>query len=749
MMLGVRFYSYILCFSLLATASQSAMALLNQRGQGTAEDRSGLVLLYTFDESNSTDIIYNQVKKSNAADPTHLRFQGVRNNMELKNGSLFFNSNAVLTFNDQRYLSRALGQKIGSVVVNLESKKAIGRKVIPNRAYLKSQSPVSFSSLCPSDDQMTLQIFHRPSNANFVNHYDRSKRYALRPNVFALRPLNEYYGSFFSGVDSSRKSMNNSVKNIFHQNRRDDLYYNGEINESIMTFKAGDYFNSYHKVYSEAGTQGWTSFESKAGNLKVPNSNSSHLLLGFGYFPGGESVAAKNQALQAATSDAVVKNLVSAFATGYVGEVLQVALYCRQVTRAEVLDGEFINTTKIKVTPELNSEPTQSERVAVRLLSLITKKKIPIDAGIVKEAAAFIAKGDYQSAARIGIELPDFYNNTVKDFALRMSNREESVDAPLNDMTATLVGIVRDELDARLMLTGDFYYKANPLAGVPSDVRRHMLLSNIHYDEIEKRGLDLKKVLVRENEQKILSDAASVTKHPDPAGVLSSRAFLSAHAVAGTNRRQVEYAFKQFMCVDLADMADTKASDLRVGRDIDRFPAGSNKKYQTSCKGCHSVMDGFRGAFAKTDFDILSNFVKHTAFFPSFSKRVSGKSLTYPRDVHYKVNHNEFSFPSGYVTNDDSFQNYANRGANKILFGWRGPASKGFGMGQFGKMLSNSERFSKCMVKRVFESICPVKVSEETLAKLQLYVLDFEKNKYDLKKLYMQAAVSPLCLGSN
>ena len=41
---------------------------------------------------------------------------------------------------------------------------------------------------------------------------------------------------------------------------------------------------------------------------------------------------------------------------------------------------------------------------------------------------------------------PAFYNTTVREFATPWTNREQSVYADLNDSTATVVGMVRDEV---------------------------------------------------------------------------------------------------------------------------------------------------------------------------------------------------------------------------------------------------------------------------------------------------------------
>ena len=587
---------------------------------------------------------------------------------------------------------------------------------------------------------MTLQVFYKPKNMNYSRGY---------PHIISLRPVDTEEWTFNMKHFYSNKTLYSQIAGLAMVSQRNDLYFSKVINESVITFKTGADTSSYQVIHDNSESEGWLSYQRNSGRRKISDVENSVLMIGHDHFTNGENITDVIDQLNTLSEDEEVQKLIHTYTSGFIGEIQQIALYCRHVTQSEVLRGEYEDTKRIKVTPRLDSEPTKSEKIAVRLLSLITKKKIPIDAEVVAEAAALIDQGDYKQAALLGVNLPGFYNNTVKEFALKMSNREETVDVPLNDMAATIIGAVRDQTDARELLTGNFYYRADPLAGVPSEIVRNMLTSNKHYEGLDSRKLDLKKALVIAQPQKLLANAGAVTDHPDPSGVLTSRAFLSAHASAGTNRRIVEYAFKQFMCVDLSDMSDTEASDLRVGRDIDRFPAGSHKKYQTSCKGCHTVMDGFRGAFAKVDFDISQAFVKYADYHPMNTKEVSGVEIIYPENISYKVNHNEFSYPSGFVTTDDSFYNFANLGANKILFGWRTPATKGFGMGQFGKMLAKSQRFSKCMVKRVFESVCPVIVKERTLSKLSAYVTDFEKYNYNLKNLFLNAAISPLCLGSN
>ena len=734
MRLALKCLNRILLFVVVTSFSSQGLALLNVGGKGSAEDRAELKLLYTFDDDESSNKIINQVHSNDLSHPSHLLIKGNRSNLIISDSSIKFSKNAILNNTDRKHIAAKIWDDVGSskkpIIVSLESKKAIGRRVLQDGVYLESQGKVDFIDLCSSNEEATLQVFFKPKNVNYG---------PLTANIFRLQPLTATHGTITLSQQFNEKRLRAYVNEKAAAFRVNDLEFTGVQNESVVTFSPSTGIDGYFLLHSGAGKEGWESVNTTAGGKVLKNYANSRVLLGTAPIKNGAGASNLVNQLNALNDDASVKAIIQGNTGGYVGSIEQIAFYCRFVDQAEVLGGEYTDTTKIKVTPNLNGEPTQAEKVAVRLLSLMAKKKIPVDAALVKKAALHISRGEYKKAAQVGVELPDFYNNTVKDLGLRMSNREETIDAPLNDFAATMIGVVRDQVNAKELLTGNFYYRGNGLVGVPSDMKTHMLHSNIHYQELEKGGYDLKKALVRADGQKITGPQGTPVNHPDPAGVLTSRAYMAAHAVAGTNRRQVEYAFKQFMCLDLSEIADTEASDLRVGRDIDRFPGNSHKKYQTSCKGCHTVMDGFRGAFAKTDF---GTYVKH-------GDLVTVHKGRYPKKVSFKVNHNEFAYPNGYITRDDSFYNFANRGANKVLLGWRSPVSKGYGMGQFGKMLAESKRFSKCMVKRVFEAVCPVNIDENILSKLSVYVSEFESSNYNLKELFINASISPLCLGGN
>ena len=373
---------------------------------------------------------------------------------------------------------------------------------------------------------------------------------------------------------------------------------------------------------------------------------------------------------------------------------------------------------------------------AARLKSLEIYKRLvgvttPIDNPVLVQMEQQVAAGDLRAAARIATAEPGFYNLVVRDFAARMSTREETINEQFNDFTATFIGVTRDNLDARLLLSGKLSYKGSIDAPVRNDINSDILDSNNHYADLESDEYDYASVLTRENTQyiKTSNNDANYVNHPDAAGVLTSRAFMGAHALDGTNRRLVEYTMKQFACFEMAEWADATATDIRVGRDIDRFPGGEGSKYLTTCKACHSVMDGFRGAFAKYDFN--QGFVNYRA------------------GVDNKMNQNNNTFSGGFATTDSSWINNARSPANVQRFGWRGAVTSGVGVRQFGTAVANSRAFSKCMVKKIYREVCrrPVANFEESM--VDSVATSFESGGYNLRNLFEEIAVRRECIGAN
>lgn len=400
-----------------------------------------------------------------------------------------------------------------------------------------------------------------------------------------------------------------------------------------------------------------------------------------------------------------------------------------------------------QVRPNISvGEPSVTELNARKLYQRLTGAKVPVDSPVIAQMVELLNKGDRLGAAKLATKDPNFLNITVKLMALEMSTRDETIKTPLNDFVAGFVGSTRDQKDARELLTGNFYYHGSG-PNIRSNPVDDILAFNNHYADLERFRVNLAENLVRVEPQVIATSKTTTVPNPDPAGLLTSRAFIFAHALAGTNRRLVEYTFRQFMCVPLSEWADTGASDARIGRDIDRFPAGDHMTFLTSCKGCHTVMDGFRGAFAKWEFGGYT--IQHSSISTSSTITDPAFQLSAdPNGIVPKMNKNRNIFPSGHETVNDSFVNNATRPANAELFGWRGNTAGGNGVKDFGAMIANSRRFSQCMAKRVFKTVCRKELDPITSKeKLKAWGDEFEASGYRMQGLFESIAVKPECLG--
>src|ERR1700735_744623 len=74
------------------------------------------------------------------------------------------------------------------------------------------------------------------------------------------------------------------------------------------------------------------------------------------------------------------------------------------------------------------------------------------------ELAQMLAAGSPTAAALIATHDPKFYNETIRNMAAPWTNRDQSVFVPLNDYTATVIGMVRDNVPFNTVLSADILY---------------------------------------------------------------------------------------------------------------------------------------------------------------------------------------------------------------------------------------------------------------------------------------------------
>ena len=130
----------------------------------------------------------------------------------------------------------------------------------------------------------------------------------------------------------------------------------------------------------------------------------------------------------------------------------------------------------------------------------------------LRQMAILIHQGQARKAAAVATDDPNFLQVTVKNLAAKISSRSETPFIFLDDFQATFIGTVADELDARLLLSGDYIYRGKNGSTVPS--RR----DNQHYEEIDLNHLEYKSTLVKQDSQWL----GELANH---AGLMTTRAW--------------------------------------------------------------------------------------------------------------------------------------------------------------------------------------------------------------------------------
>jgi hypothetical protein len=343
---------------------------------------------------------------------------------------------------------------------------------------------------------------------------------------------------------------------------------------------------------------------------------------------------------------------------------------------------------------------------------------------VLDEMERLITAQDPLAAADYAMLDPIFYNSTLKTWVTPWTNVDRTVFAPLNDYSATVIGIIRDELPFIEVLSADLVYVAAP--GLVSS--GYSQTDNDHYEQIETVGVDL-------------SDPAELVPVPqsslpgsqlqpsEAAGVITTRAAGEAFFSAGTNRRMWRFTSLNYLCRDLEDLKDITRPAGRVRQDVTRSPGGDSTIFLNSCIGCHSGMDPMAQAYAYFEWDDQQERVIHT---PGV---VQGK---------YLINAN--TFPHGYVTTSNRWDNYWREGPNALL-GWRGVSSGGFGAKSLGVEVASSRAFSQCQVEKVFEQVCFREPADPTERQEVERITDvFETENYNLKRVFAETAV--YCMGN-
>jgi len=344
---------------------------------------------------------------------------------------------------------------------------------------------------------------------------------------------------------------------------------------------------------------------------------------------------------------------------------------------------------------------------------------VPPDDATLATMATHIGNGRVDLAAELAMQHESFYNVSLKNFATPWTNEAQTVFAPLNDYTATVIGMIRDDLPFNLVLSDDIVYTgANGLV-----TPNYEQTSNAHYEALEAANIDFgdDTLLVRRQQSRL---PGSQLSENDAAGVMTTRAASEAFFSAGTNRAMWRFTAINHLCRDMEQLNDITRPGDRIRQDVTRSPGGDSEIFLNTCYGCHAGMDGLSGAYAYFEWDEDQERMVHT-----------------PGVVQEKFLINGNAFPFGYITTDNSWVNYWREGQNAIL-DWRGPSDRGFGAKGLGVEVASTRAFSVCQVEKVFKHVCfrPAKDQDDRDAINQIADEFEEDGLYSMKGVFGSVA---------
>lgn len=313
----------------------------------------------------------------------------------------------------------------------------------------------------------------------------------------------------------------------------------------------------------------------------------------------------------------------------------------------------------------------------------------PGEARLTELVQTLQSQGPVEAALQ-ALEHPVFYSSTLKSFVTPWTNEEQTVFAPLNDYSALVIGMIRDDVPFNTILSADLAYTGR--SGLVAD--GYSPDNNDHYEQLEAAHVDLSDttdfVAVAQS-----SLPGSQLSAGDAAGVVTTRQAGKAFFSAGTNRAMLRFTAINYLCRDLEDLLDTSLPSDWIRQDVSRSPGGDSSIFLTSCIGCHNGMDPMAGAFAY--FEWVDG--------DPDDADDDGRVIHTPGQVQPKYLLNANTFPAGYATIDNRWENRWLSGKNSAL-GWPVSPQEGYGPKTLGQAIGNSQAFATCQVEKVFQQVC-------------------------------------------
>jgi hypothetical protein len=394
-----------------------------------------------------------------------------------------------------------------------------------------------------------------------------------------------------------------------------------------------------------------------------------------------------------------------------------------------------------------------------------------------------------------------FYNVTVKDMVTPWTNKDKTTLAPLNDLSATVIGWVRDEKQFNKILFEDSVYKA---AGVTFKGEMAYFQGNNYPSSISgaqgicQRDLtsselaDTSKYRVIYNNPHNPNDPndkkCRITKYSKTSldNYYKINALYLPHldVVVETNLINTtndHYESLTALGLNLGD-PDLLIENSQENK-IHQYPKAISGILTTRAYGAAFVVAGTNRApvaYAIENFLCKDMNEMNDTTIPDHRNRrdvdrspggtseiyknrcvgchagmdalagafayydyVNGKLIYTPGQVVSKMNHNVV-FPQGFVTQSDQWMNLWTEGQNASLK-W-GEATVGEGVRSLGQMLSETEAFHSCMAQQVYKKVClkPVTADEDKMRVAKL-TQKYKSDNFNMKNLFINTSIE--CMG--
>ncbi len=389
-----------------------------------------------------------------------------------------------------------------------------------------------------------------------------------------------------------------------------------------------------------------------------------------------------------------------------------------------------------------------------------------------------------------------FYSVTVKDMVTPWTNKAKTTLAPLNDMSATIIGWIRDERQFNQILYVDSVYKATGVTfkGELTYLTKAQADSNtfcirdltstekvnagayriVHNNPLNPNDISDKKCRLTKFTKAQLDDYFNINALYLPAldVVVRSNLIISSNE---------HYESISDQGLDLSDPRVLAHTSQEM--KIHQYPAAISGLLSTRAYGVAYLYAGTNRApvaFAMEHFLCRSMESLNDTTIPDYRNRrdvdrspggtseiyknrcvgchagldalsgafayydyANGKVIYSPGNVSSKMNHN-VTFNEGFVTQSNSWINLWVEGQNASLK-W-GPVTSGEGVKSLGMMLSQTEAFHSCMATQVYEKVCLRHAkSDQDKFRISQLTEAYKLSNFNMKNLFINAAI--MCMG--